>query len=398
MMPTAIAPDIRVASAFLTSLDEDSDAWTFQTFDDGKQARKHLIRQFHGTLDTHQDALAELNAEGAGVFVTVNETDGRGRKKENITRVRALFVDLDGAPLGPVQADANPPHLIVETSPRRFHAYWRVSDCPVDECELALKGMIAKFGADPACSDRSRVMRIPGFFHQKAEPRMVRILESTPGEYAFADLATPRQQTQQKEQKERKRQKVTSGTSVPSVSGVIYQHLPTTAGQRNTALFHLARHLRGAAPDASKDELRAIVAEWYRLALPVIGTPEFAESWGDFWRSWESIRVPYGSVLSRVLEGIDRGAPIPASLVTLGVQERGWFLTQICRALQQAAGSDPFFLSARQAGELIGLNYVDASKHMAALVADGILELVSRGAGAKASTYRFTWNEREITL
>src|SRR5208337_3895469 len=43
--------------------------------------------------------LARLSARGAGVFVTVNRTDLKGRRKENIVAVRALFVDLDGAPI-----------------------------------------------------------------------------------------------------------------------------------------------------------------------------------------------------------------------------------------------------------------------------------------------------------
>jgi hypothetical protein len=45
-----------------------------------------------------------LNDRGAGVFVVINETDGKGRRNENITRVRSQFVDLDGAPLAPVMA------------------------------------------------------------------------------------------------------------------------------------------------------------------------------------------------------------------------------------------------------------------------------------------------------
>lgn len=390
-----VTPNIRHAAAFLTALDEDSESWTFQTFDDRKPSRKHLIRQFYGPLEEHQDALADLNAEGAGVFVAINQTDGKGRRKENITRVRALFVDLDGAPLEPVLADENPPHVVVETSPGRWHAYWRVADCGLNQCEPALKSLIGKFGADPACSDRSRVMRLPGFVHQKAEPRLVRILESTPGDYILADLL---QGTQQKRQKEQKNQQSSSVSSVSSVRGVIRRHLPTTAGQRNRCLFNLARHLQGVAPGLSRDDLRNVVMEWHQAALPVIGTPEFAESWGDFYRSWVGVRVPYGSVLSKVLAGLDRESPIPGPLATLGYQERGWLLVQVCRALQNAAGNAPFFLSSRQAGELIDLNHVDASRHLSALVADGILELVSRGSGLKASRYRFVWNDREVTL
>jgi hypothetical protein len=41
---------------------------------------------------------ATLNTPECGyrVFVTVNQTDGKGRKQENIVRPRSLFVDADG--------------------------------------------------------------------------------------------------------------------------------------------------------------------------------------------------------------------------------------------------------------------------------------------------------------
>jgi hypothetical protein len=58
-----------------------------------------FVRILHGTLAQHWNVLAQLNAQGAGVYVTVNQTNLRGRKTENIVRVRCLFLDLDGAPL-----------------------------------------------------------------------------------------------------------------------------------------------------------------------------------------------------------------------------------------------------------------------------------------------------------
>jgi hypothetical protein len=45
--------------------------------------------------------LSHLNEQGAGIFVTVNETDGKGRKRENITRVRAVWQEDDDGFDGP---------------------------------------------------------------------------------------------------------------------------------------------------------------------------------------------------------------------------------------------------------------------------------------------------------
>ena len=75
----------------------------FQTFCDGDNLyQPYLVAQFYLTFEDAKERLMELNELGAGVFVTINETDGTGPRAENITAVRAVFVDLDGSPLEPV--------------------------------------------------------------------------------------------------------------------------------------------------------------------------------------------------------------------------------------------------------------------------------------------------------
>ncbi len=37
-----------------------------------------------------------MNSLGAGVFVTINRTDGKGRATKNVTDVVAIFADTDG--------------------------------------------------------------------------------------------------------------------------------------------------------------------------------------------------------------------------------------------------------------------------------------------------------------
>jgi hypothetical protein len=79
-----------MAQRFLTRLDEGVDQFTFQTFDDNAirpgERRAHLAQIRHGTLEDLSKWLVEMNRSGAGIFVTVNETDGRGRKKDNIKK------------------------------------------------------------------------------------------------------------------------------------------------------------------------------------------------------------------------------------------------------------------------------------------------------------------------
>ena len=67
------APDMHQAEAFLNALDFLALQWCFQTFDDGPEKRRHLARTQHGTLQELAPRLQALNAQGAGIFVTVNE-------------------------------------------------------------------------------------------------------------------------------------------------------------------------------------------------------------------------------------------------------------------------------------------------------------------------------------
>jgi hypothetical protein len=165
----SLEPDRGDAESFLAALDPAAAWFTFQTFDDDADRKaQRFARVLHGSLDKHWETLYQLNTRGAGVFVTVNETDGQGREAKNIKRVRVVFVDLDGAPLP--EAFHAPPHIITQTSPGRWHIYWRVKDCPLEQFTSIQKLLIKHYKGDPAIHDLPRVMRIPGFIHRKAEP------------------------------------------------------------------------------------------------------------------------------------------------------------------------------------------------------------------------------------
>jgi len=184
------------AKKFLDALcagDCRENVFTFQTFSDGKSDRT-LARTWSDTLSRQTVAdMEHLNKAGAGIFVTVNKTDKKGRKNKNVTAVRALFVDLDGSPLEPVQGWGLEPYILVESSPGRYHAYWR-HDGSIkleDFKRLQLK-LAVKFNGDTSVHDLPRVMRLPGSWHRKNgdapfQTRIVSINESAPA-YSLNDL------------------------------------------------------------------------------------------------------------------------------------------------------------------------------------------------------------------
>lgn len=189
-----LCPDKSAAQRYLTLLDEAADAFTFQTFDDNKERKgkdNNLARILNGTLDEHFDELAELNRRGAGVFITVNQTDLKGRKLGNIVRPRCVFQEADrtGAPVPPIA-----PHIVVESSPGKFHRYWLIDQegdaVPWSDWSAVERRLVADFGSDPNAKDSARVLRLPGFFHVKnpAQPHLVCIVEASAAQ-AFSWVA-----------------------------------------------------------------------------------------------------------------------------------------------------------------------------------------------------------------
>ena len=155
----ARVPNRHESERFLTLLDEDAEQFTFQTFVDDKNARAgELARVLHGSLDDHWDTLCALNAHGAGIFVTVNATDGQGRTKENITRVRAIWQEADHGDEPALPID---PHIIVESSPGKHHRYMLVEDAPIEEFAAVEQRLVDEYGADPYATDLARVLRLP---------------------------------------------------------------------------------------------------------------------------------------------------------------------------------------------------------------------------------------------
>ena len=118
--------DLEEAQRFLDLLSPNARFWTFQTFDDDPSRKSaRLVRLMHGNLDDCSQTLRRLNEQGAGVFVAVNRTDGTGRRRENITRVRAVTLDLDGASLNVIEQCLLRPHWIIELSPGKYHVLAR---------------------------------------------------------------------------------------------------------------------------------------------------------------------------------------------------------------------------------------------------------------------------------
>jgi|GEM_PF-2779387 len=161
---------------------------TVQTFDDrGEKTEYAKIFHFDGDIpDSIYRELCSLNKRGAGIYQTINETDGEGRRACNVVRVRSLAADLDGTPL-PAANDLNPT-LIVESSPQKYHCYWFTDDTPIGAFTPMQENVARILHSDPKVKDLSRVLRIPGFYHNKKEPFLSRVYGGSGIVYQYREL------------------------------------------------------------------------------------------------------------------------------------------------------------------------------------------------------------------
>jgi len=271
-----LKPDMNQAQHFLTLLAGDEPV-TFQTFGEGATKNPNLARILHGNLEEHAAVLSALNAQGAGVFVMVNRGDGLGRKAANVTGIRALFVDLDGAPLEPVLAAGVEPHLTIESSADRYHAYWLVFDCALDQFTRLQAALATKFNSDHKVKDLPRVMRLPGFWHQKAEPFQTHIIEEkSHAPFAVADLMA--------------RLELNAQPTAQSAGNTTPQALtfdPKNAiagfaqGNRDDGLFRYACRLRGLGVE--KEEARLLVLAAAAKCQPPMPEPDATKCLESAW-------------------------------------------------------------------------------------------------------------------
>jgi hypothetical protein len=117
------------------------------------------------------------NHNDANVYVAANplRSGSRKRTKDCIAEVRHLYLDIDvdgdNRITALMESEAVPvPTAILSTSPDKYQALWRVEGFDFDQQENTLKLLAIAFGGDSACTDRNRVLRVPGFLNRKYDP------------------------------------------------------------------------------------------------------------------------------------------------------------------------------------------------------------------------------------
>lgn len=240
----SIALDCSQAEKFLNALGIEKA--TFLVFSESGQGGKFWNRR--GRLSDLWQQIQAHHTPGTAVNWMVNDGDS-GIADKNITRIRAVFMDLDRPDdtrlerLRDTVFRVLPPTAVIESSPGKHHLYWKVSgDFPVAafrQIQERLCHWLADEGADPGVKSLSRKKRLPGTLHWKSgDTHLCHLVETRPVSYSLEDLVKAIPELPLPEEGGRV---IAYGKA--SLAGALRDLVAADVGQRNRTLYQKARKL-----------------------------------------------------------------------------------------------------------------------------------------------------------
>jgi len=161
-----------------------------------KQTTQRILSAEAIASEPLQNWLREQNRSGADIFIGMNPVreGSRNRTKEQIREIRHAYLDLDeeaGVSLQAIRTsgDVPPPNFVLDTSPGKHQVVWRVEGLDTSQAETLLRALASLYGGDPAATDVSRLLRLPGFTNRKYNDTfVVRVHHETDAIYQGQDF------------------------------------------------------------------------------------------------------------------------------------------------------------------------------------------------------------------
>jgi len=114
--------------------------------------------------------------DGSDIYIGMNplKLEAHTRTKDDIQAIKHLYLDLDHAGTKSLaalqQSELVPtPSYVLSTSPDKFQVIWKVDGVTQEQAEAFLHALAREFDGDPAATDSTRVLRLPGFANKKYE-------------------------------------------------------------------------------------------------------------------------------------------------------------------------------------------------------------------------------------
>ncbi len=200
-----------------------------------------------------------------------------------------MFADLDGSPLEPILKAKPAPHMIIESSKGKYHAYWLVDDCPLDEFSMYQKAIAKKFDSDPRVCDLPRVMRLPGFYHSKDKPYLTTIkYHNHHSPYFLKDIREGLAlELEPNEKPTIKPNSRTTNNHHKNTSNNNYiPNTRLTDGRRNNDLFKVACAMRGRGE--SYEDIKLELLSLNQMCKPPLTKEEVLVILNNIWRRYSA--------------------------------------------------------------------------------------------------------------
>ena len=176
------------------------------------------------------------------------------------------------------------------------------------------------------------------------------------------------------------------------VQRAISDTLPAKPGHVERAVWELARHLKAIRELKGNParEMEAIVRRWHTLAGSHTTMPDYDEIRAMFRHAWEKViwpadQPPLDWAVAQALAFLPKDAK---QYDTLAIRN----LAGVCYHLAARNPDGVFFLSARCAADVFGVDPMCAHRWLRMLCVDGVLAVEEKGTpGKHGRATRFRW-------
>lgn len=190
-MPDNMKPLSIPLEEFLRPFFDPGETVCLRIFDDRKSGKYKgaKLECEAGKIGSMVETLKKYNAQNRGIYFVINFG---GHEDADISRINAQFVECDSLSFeeqfDQIEAFSLPPSMIIKTQ-KSLHCYWLMKSAKVENFRRVQKRLVAQFHGDATCINESRVFRLPGFYHCKAEPVKVECIKFNPElRYTQAEL------------------------------------------------------------------------------------------------------------------------------------------------------------------------------------------------------------------
>lgn len=184
------------------------------------------------------------------------------------------------------------------------------------------------------------------------------------------------------------------GCFVRSIDHAVDLGMPDQVHQNNDCLFTLARAVKSLEANSgqfSPTQLCDVFERWYKRTKEFLRREQSRDEYlTQFMNAYASAKYGLGDgVLKRAWENAKLKPP-PAEAVKLYQDEENRLVASLCRELQAIHAPAPFYLSARTLAQLLQRkSHIFAARLLKAFCGFKIIQEVEKGAGLKASRYRY---------